>query len=265
MNFINLNGITIHYRYLPCPPLASGDGGKTFLFINSLGTDFRIWDGVVDVLKDFGNILLFDKRGHGLSDVAENTNNLDDFADEVLALLQSLSINRCIPVGLSVGGMIAQILAHRSPEKIEKLVLCDTHFKIGNEQIWNDRIALVKKKGLAAVSDGVMQRWFSSTFRSEKSVRVAGYKNMLECTPVLGYIKTCEAIRDADLTEIAKQIKIPALCVVGSEDKSTLPEEVKNLADLIEGSVFKIIEGSGHIPCVDNPEALSKLIIDFIK
>lgn len=265
MNFINLNGITIHYRYLPCPPLASGDGGRTFLFLNSLGTDFRIWDRVVDVLKDVGNILLFDKRGHGLSGMAENTNGLNDFTEDVLALLQYLSINRCIPVGLSVGGMIAQLLAHRSPETIEKLVLSDTRFKIGNEQIWNDRIAQVREKGIAAISDGVMQRWFSEKFRTEKSVNVSGYKNMLERTPVSGYIKTCEAIRDADLTEIAKQIKSPTLCIVGSEDKSTTPDEVKNLADLIEGSVFKIMKGSGHIPCVDNPEALCKLIIDFIK
>jgi pimeloyl-ACP methyl ester carboxylesterase len=94
---------------------------------------------------------------------------------------------------------------------------------------------------------------------------VAGYKNMLERTPPLGYIKTCEAIRDADLTEIASAIKIPSLCIVGSEDRSTLPDEVRNLADLIKGSRFEVIQGSGHIPCVDNPKIVSKLIIDFLK
>jgi len=109
------------------------------------------------------------------------------------------------------------------------------------------------------------RRYFSEKFRSENAATVAGYKNMLERTPPLGYIKTCEAIRDADLTEIAKQIKIPSLCIAGSEDKSTTPEEVKNLADLIKGSKYQVIEGSGHIPCVDNPELLTKLIIDFIK
>jgi 3-oxoadipate enol-lactonase len=182
-----------------------------------------------------------------------------------MALLEFLSVKKCIPVGLSVGGMIAQILANRIPGKIEKLILCDTRHKIGNEQIWNDRIAAVKENGLASISNGVMQRWFSEKFRNENAIKVSGYKNMLERVLPLGYIKTCEAIRDADLTAVAKQIKIPALCVVGSEDKSTLPEEVKNLADLIEGSRFEVIEGSGHIPCVDNPEALGKLIIDFIK
>ena len=263
MNFTKLNKITIHYKYLPCSPL--GDGGKTFLFINSLGTDFRIWDEVAETLKNYGNILLFDKRGHGLSDVVADTNGLNDFATDAEDLINYLKIEKYIPVGLSVGGMIAQLLAHRNPEKIEKLILCDTRHKIGNAQIWNDRIAAVKEKGLAAISDGVMQRWFSEKFRKEEAVKVLGYKNMLKRTLPLGYIKTCEAIRDADLTTIAKQIKIPTLCVVGSEDKSTTPEEVKNLADLIEGARYEVIEGSGHIPCVDNSTVLSKLIIDFIK
>jgi 3-oxoadipate enol-lactonase len=263
MQFVSINGHTIHYKFLQNSSL--GNGGITFVFINSLGTDFRIWAEVVEVLKQHGNILLFDKRGHGLSDVVENTKGLNDFADDLVALLKYLSIEKSILIGLSVGGMIVQILANRIPHQIEKLIFCDTRFKIGNTAIWNDRINTVKEKGIAAISDGVMQKWFSEKFRKENAAKVSGYKNMLDRQHVLGYIKTVEAIRDADLTEIAKQIKIPSLCVVGSEDRSTLPEEVKDLADLIEGSRFKVIEGSGHIPCVDNPQALSDLIIEFIK
>jgi 3-oxoadipate enol-lactonase len=263
MQFVNINGHIIHYKYLRNSDQNAGDAA--FVFINSLGTDFRIWNEVVEKIKEYGDILLFDKRGHGLSDVVENTNELNDFADDVIALLEHLSLNKCIMIGLSVGGMIAQILANRVPDKIGKLIFCDTRHKIGNAQIWNDRINAVKQKGLSAISDGVMQRWFSEKFRNKNAIKVAGYKNMLERSPVLGYIQTCEAIRDADLTELAKQITIPSLCIVGSEDKSTLPEEVKNLADLIKGSKYEVIEGSGHIPCVDNPEVLSKLIIEFIK
>ena len=262
MKFVNIDGHTLHYNFLPC---ASNASDTTFLFINSLGTDFRIWNEVSESLKRYGNILLFDNRGHGLSSIVESTATLDEFADDAEALLKHLSIKKCIPVGLSVGGMIAQILAVRAASKIPKLILCDTRHKIGNAQIWNDRIAAVNEKGLASVSDGVMQRWFSHSFHETHPEKVMGYKNMLERTPAFGYIQTVVAIRDGDLTEIAKQIKIPTLCIVGSEDKSTTPEEVKNLSDLIAGSRFEIIQGSGHIPCVDNPELLSKLIIDFIK
>lgn len=262
MKFININGHTLHYNFIPC---TSNAADTTFLFINSLGTDFRIWNEVAELLGTIGNILLFDNRGHGLSSIVEGTATVDDFADDVEALLQQLSIKRCIPVGLSVGGMIAQVLAVRTPSKFPKLILCDTCHKIGNAQIWNERIATINEKGLAAISDGVMQRWFSQSFHETHPDKVQGYKNMLERTPAIGYVQTVIAIRDGDLTETAKQIKIPTLCIVGSEDKSTSPEEVKSLSDLIEGSKFEIIQGSGHIPCVDNPGLLSKLIIDFIK
>jgi 3-oxoadipate enol-lactonase len=261
MNFIQCGGHTIHYKYPGFP----ADGRITFVFINSLGTDFRIWDGVVEVLKEHGNILLFDNRGHGLSDAVETTNGLSDFADDVIALLKNLSIEKCIVIGLSVGGMIAQILADRIPQKIERLVLCGTSFKIGNRQFWNERINAVKEGGLSSISDLVMQRWFSKKFRKNNAEKVFGYRNMLERTSPFGYIKTVEAIRDADLASVCKEIKIPSLCVVGSEDKSTPPEAVKQLADLIGGSEYKVIDDSAHIPCVDNPEVLSKMIIDFSK
>ncbi|MEO7044292.1 MAG: 3-oxoadipate enol-lactonase [Ferruginibacter sp.] len=263
MNFAEINGVLIHYKFIQHPSAEKKNDG-TFVFINSLGTDFRIWDDVVELLKEYGNILLFDKRGHGLSAVVNGPNGLNDFTTDLLGLLEYLSIDKCIPVGLSVGGMIAQLIAFQKPSIVDKLVLCNTRFKIGNEQAWNERIGEIKEKGIGAISDGVIQRWFSEQFIKEKPASVAGYANMLERTPTEGYIQTCEAIRDADLTAQSAQIKIKTLCVVGSEDKSTLPEEVKNLADLIEGARFEVIEGSGHIPCVDNPVALSKLIIDFI-
>jgi 3-oxoadipate enol-lactonase len=258
MEFININGHTIHYRWI------SEGRKRTFVFINSLGTDFRIWSDVADQLKADGNILLADKRGHGLSDVVPDTSGLKSYADDVQALMDALNIENAIVVGLSVGGMIAQMLAGRIPGKIEKLVLCDTRHKIGNDQVWNDRIAAVQRSGLAAISEGVMGRWFSEKFRNEHATRVKGYRNMLERTPTTGYIKACEAIRDADLTDIAKEIAIPTLCVVGSEDKSTTVEEVKSLAKLIKGSKFEVIDGSGHIPCVDNPQILVELIRDFV-
>jgi len=264
MDFIKVNGVLIHYRLIQ-NALSERETDQTFVFINSLGTDFRIWDEVVKALKDHGNVLLFDKRGHGLSGVVLNTKGLLDYVEDTVALLDHLGIKKCTLVGLSVGGMIAQLLACHYPGLVDKLILCDTRHKIGNEIIWNERIAAIKEDGLQSISGGVTQKWFSENFRANEKDKVAGYRNMLEHSPALGYIETCKAIRDADLTEIAKQVKAPALCVVGSEDKSTTPEEVKDLADLIDGSIYKIIEGSGHIPCVDNPGTLSKMIIDFIK
>lgn len=258
MQFVNINGHLIHYKHI-----VSKEQTRTFVFINSIGTDFRIWDEVANTVKEHGNVLLFDNRGHGLSDVVEGSNSLDDFTSDTAALLDHLSIQNCVIVGLSLGGMIAKMMASSFPHRIDKLVLCDTGYKIGNTDFWNGRIALVKEKGLDQIWDAVAPRWFSEKFRNEEPVKVRGYKNMLERIPVAGYINACEAIRDADLKETASKIDKPTLCVVGSEDKSTTPADVKDLADVIKGSKYAVIEGSGHLPCVDNPQALSKLIINF--
>lgn len=257
MNFVNINGITLHYKWI------DKGSNKTFVFINSLGTDFRIWNEVVKKVEAHGNVLLYDKRGHGLSDTATPANGLEGFADDLWHLLKHLQIQNCIVIGLSVGGIIAQWLTHHHPNVVEKLILCDTRHKIGVPELWNDRIKQIKETGLKSISDDLMKRWFAPYFHQSSPTVVQGCKNMVERCDPAGYVQTCEGIRDADTTEIAKGIRKKTLCVVGSEDKSTTPEEMKTLVDLIEGSRYEVIEGSGHIPCVDNPEALVKLIVDF--
>jgi 3-oxoadipate enol-lactonase len=237
---------------------------RTFVFINSLGTDFRIWDSVAASLSSLGNILRFDNRGHGLSDVVPGTSSVHDMATDAHELINRLSSGKIIVVGLSVGGMMAQVLANIIPERIEKLVLCDTRHRIGNADIWNERINTVTGHGLEKIADGVMDRWFSESFRKKFPAEVQGYRNMLVRTPVPGYVATCEAIRDGDLTAEATSIRVPTICIVGAEDKSTPVEEVRSLSALIPGSAFEVIEDAGHIPCVDNPKALVKLIKDFV-
>ena len=250
MQFLQHEGIVLHYQWRDYKK------PRTFLFLNSLGTDFRIWDDVVEILKDEGNILLFDKRGHGLSDTNDHTHGLEDYLGDAIALLNHLSINKCIVVGLSVGGMIAQLMAYHYPDKIEYLILCDTRSRIADKTFWNSRIQQVELNGLANISDSIMQRWFPKTFHQNFPEKIAGYKNMLERCSSIGYIQTCAAIRDADLTAKSMEIKFPALCIVGSEDLSTTPAEVKELSALIAGSTYKVIEGSGHLPCVDNPDSI---------
>jgi len=258
MSFISCNGHVIHYSYL------NNDSDKTFLFINSLGTDFRIWEEVADDLKPFANVLLYDKRGHGLSDIAQAKNGLSDYAEDAGCLLETLSVKNCFVVGISVGGMVAPILAHRHPELIKKLVLCGAANKIGTAETWNDRIGQIRSNGLKAITEPLMIRWFSPSFHSNFPERVAGYKNMVERCDVEGYIQTCEAIRDEDITGIAKSLKIPTLCIVGSEDQSVSPDKVRTLAQLIRDSKFEIIDGSCHMTCIDNKKIFTRLITDFI-
>ena len=92
-----------------------------------------------------------------------------------------------------------------------------------------------------------------------------GYTAMLTRTPVDGYVGTCAALRDADLTESTRALKMPALCIVGDQDGATPPDLVRSMADLICNSEFRIIPDAGHLPCIEQPDAVAGLIGTFLR
>ena len=259
MKFARVNQVVLHYE------VAGDDAAPPLVFSNSLGTDFRIWDHVVDRLKDRYRIIRYDKRGHGLSEATPAPYRLSDHIDDLEALLAYLRIERTAIVGLSVGGMIAQGLAARRPELFAALVLADTGHRVGTPARWNERIDAVNKGGIAAIAEGVLKLWFTPAFRSPDNPDFAGYQAMLTRTDISGYVGTCAALREADLTETTRALRLPVLCLVGDQDGSTPPDLVRSLADLIPGAEFKIIAGAGHLPNVEQPEAFADLVSAFLE
>lgn len=258
MRFARVNEVVLHHRVEGLPD------APTVVFSNSLGTDFRVWD---PLLAHFGRglrLVRYDKRGHGLSEARPAPYDIMDHVEDLAALLDHLGIERAVVVGLSVGGIIAQGLSGLQPERIRGLVLCDTAHKIGPPEMWDQRIAAIEAGGIEALADPIMERWFSRGFHRDRSEELAGWRNMLVRTPVEGYLGTAAAIRDADMTERARAVRVPTLCLGGSEDGSTPPELVGELASLIPGARFEVIEGAGHLPGVEAPETLAGLIKDFL-
>ncbi len=259
MSFAAINGIVLHFDD------AGSAGLPVIAFSNSLGTDFRIWDGVVRILKPEFRLIRYDKRGHGLSEAPPAPYAMSDHVDDLAGLLDHLGVEDALVVGLSVGGMIAQSLAAERPDLARALVLCDTAHKIGTADLWDSRITAVESDGIVAIADGILERWFPSRFHAEQPTELAGYRNMLCRTPTSGYAGTCAAIRDTDLTETTGQLGLPALCVVGSEDGATTPDLVRSLSELLPDGRFETIAGSGHLPCLDQPRVLAGLIRAFAK
>jgi 3-oxoadipate enol-lactonase len=259
MPFMRANGVVLHYE---------DRGDKTapaLVFSNSLGTDFRIWDAVLPLLGSGHRFIRYDKRGHGLSEATPAPYKMADHVGDLTAILDTLGVTKAVIVGLSVGGMIAQALASTRPDLVRALVLCDTAHKIGTTELWNQRIDAVTKNGIASISGAILERWFTPAYRSPDNADFAGYANMLTRTPVAGYAGTCAALRDADLTELTRALRLPVLCVVGDKDGATPPDLVRSTAELIRGAEFRIIADAGHIPCVEQPRALAGLIGTFLK
>jgi 3-oxoadipate enol-lactonase len=233
----------------------------------------------VDILKHHGNILRFDKAGHGLSDlrfwnfrfttgdteIVNQKSEIVNYSNDVLGLMDFLDIQKAVIVGLSIGGIIAQYLAIHHAERIERLILSNTAPKVGSEEGWNTRIKTVKKDGIASIADNIMKVWFSENFRNNRKNELLGYKMMVSNINLEGYIQACEALKINDLTNEFDKIKVPTLCFAGTEDGSTPPVQVKAMADLIPNSTYILIEGVGHIPCVEVPELMAKHILAFVK
>jgi len=259
MNFLKTADAVIHYR-----THGLETGKPVIAFANSLGTDFRIWDEVVERLQDRFAFVLHDKRGHGLSDLASAPYTMDDHVKDMAALLDHLALKQVIVCGLSVGGMIAQGLYASRPDLVRALILSNTAHKIGTPEMWNSRIDAIRKGGIAALLEPIMERWFTPPFRVESNSLYAGCCTMLLRQSAEGYSGTCAALRDADFTAQAPAIAVPTLCIVGDQDGSTPPALVQSLADLIPGGRFAVVEGAGHIPCLEQPDAYVAALRPFL-
>ena len=167
-------------------------------------------------------------------------------------------------MGLSIGGIIGQRLAVLHPDRIEKLVLSNTAPKIGTADSWNARIEIVQEQGMLAVTEGVLQRWFPTHFQNEHPTELTGYRRMIEQTSPIGYVRACEAIRDEDLTNQLTAVRVPTLCIGGTNDIATPPDLIQAMAATIPNARFELIDGAGHIPCAQMPETVARLILDFV-
>ena len=235
------------------------------IFLNSLGTDFRVWDKLLDVLGERFRTVRIDKRGHGLSTNYKNDISIENLAKDVCSLVDYLNLKNICLVGLSIGGLIALEFIKQRPNICNKLILCDTAPKIGTKDMWTDRIKRVKEGGIEAISDDILARWFSNSFLKNEADELQMWRSMLTRTTKSAYIGCCEAISRCDLTEQAKIINMPTLVIVGDEDGSTPVNLVKDTANLIKGSTFRIIKKAGHLPCVEQPNEMGFMFLQFLE
>jgi 3-oxoadipate enol-lactonase len=259
MRVAQIAGIRLHYA------VSGPEDGRPVVFANSLGTDFRVWDALLRRLPDGLRILRYDMRGHGLSDVPEGDYTIEALVADAAELMERAGFRGAVFVGLSIGGLVAQGLAARRPDLVRALVLSNTAAKIGTPETWGERIAAVRAGGIEAIADGVMEKWFTPAFRQGRADELAGWRHMLTRTPVEGYLGCCAALAAADLRASTARLALPVLAVAGAEDGSTPPELVRETAASIVGSRFEVIPGTGHIPCVEAPDALAALIAAFMK
>lgn len=249
------NGIAQFYRRV-------GDGPPVVL-IHALGLDHRLWDAQISSLASAFQVLAYDVRGHGASDVPTGPYTISDFADDLVGLLDALGIERPHLVGISMGGMIAQEFALTWPERVASLLLADTaseYNQEGRRQL-AERARIAEERGMEPLIEPTIERWFTEEFRRRSPDAVERIRSLLGQAHSSGYAASCRAIAAADLTERLLNIVAPTLVVVGSEDRSTPPDVALQIHEHIPGSRYRVMPGAAHLTNVAKPEEFTRAIV----
>ena len=185
-------------------------------------------------------------------------------ADDLIALLDRLDVERAHLVGLSLGGMVAISVAAERPDRVASLALLATSAHLGPEQMWIDRAHTARTQGMAVLGGSVVERWFTPRFRAEQRDEVAAMQKMVESTPAEGYAAACEAIRHMDLRERLASIMAPTIAIAGAEDPVTTPEHLRLIADAIPGARLEIVDGAAHLLNVEEQGPVTALLLEHL-
>lgn len=244
MPFFRLNDIKLYYEI--------HGAGDPLLLIPGLGSDAATWINFLPLVdKDF-RVILVENRGSGRSSKPADGYSTSAMAEDVFALLEHLEADRAHVIGKSMGGMIAQVLAARHPERIRSLVLVSSlmrHDDFGEELLELGRI-MAQKGGLFATYRQAFLLSYSREFCMQNRSRLKEVQDLLiqmDSQELLrGYLGQSIACQQHDSRKFAPKIQAPTLVIVGKDDMITPPEASQELAAAIPGAELVIHPQGGH-------------------
>jgi 3-oxoadipate enol-lactonase len=232
---------------------------------NSLGSTMSMWDAQADALAEHFRVVRYDTRGHGGSPVPAGPYDIDDLADDVVALLDTLGVDRAHVVGLSLGGMTGMRLAARNPERVDRLVVLCTGARLDPSSAWHDRAATVREHGTAAFAEAVVQRWYTAPFLEANPDARARCEAVVARTPAEGYSSCCEVIATMDLRDDLPTISAPTLAIAGADDPATPPPFLEAIADSVQDGRLLVVPESAHLANAEQPQTITPAIIEHLK
>lgn len=234
---------------------------------HSLACNISMWDQQMELLLKAGfKVLRFDTRGHGRSAAPEGLYTLEELADDVHELFGTLGIEHTHWVGLSMGGMIGETYALKYPGVFTSLVLADTTSRRppGADEMWGERMKIAQQKGMEALVESTLARWFTEPFRKARPDVMARIGGDIRNTPVPGFVGCCHAISKVDVLDRLPEIKCPVLIMVGEDDHGTPPEMARQIHANLPGSELLVISSAAHLSNVEQPEVFNRKLLSFL-
>lgn len=233
------------------------------VFSNSLGTDHGMWQPQLNELKSHFNVITYDTRGHGESDVISDT-TLQNLAEDVVDILDALKVEKAHFCGISMGGITGLWLGIHHPERFLSITVANSAAKIGQAEAWLSRAESVEQNGLAELVKTTHTRWFSEKFDYQHNVVAQTTIQSLANTPAQGYANACRALAHADLRDEITQIQVPVLLIAGTADPVTTVVDAEFMQNAIKNSQIAKLEAS-HLSNIEQPQRFTQELTRFIQ
>lgn len=262
MAYQKCNGINIYYE--------QHGSGTPLVLISGLGGDHFFWQSSIEVLSQKFRVITFDTRGIGKTDAPPEPYSMDIFTEDLLALMDTLQIEKAQLLGFSMGGCIALSFALKYPGRVEKLIVAGSHAKTSMQiRLFIDAVVAAYETGLSAKQMfNLICPWlFSNKFMSlPLNAAFLEYdENEPDPQPLYAWKNQWLALREYDVANRLHEIKLPTLILNGDEDLFASMEQAHHLYNNIKDSELKILNGAGHLINYESLDLFNKYVVEFLQ
>ena len=218
----------------------------------SLGTSYALWDAVAPELSIGHRVVRWNLPGHGGSapDLIKAGATVGDLADLVLALADSLGIDRFAYAGVSLGGAVGLHLAVHHPDRLDSLAVICSSAHFNGSRPWEERAERVRREGVEWLAENAGSRWFTPGFSVPRLV-----EDQRTADPE-AYAACCDALAAFDLRDRLGEIAVRTLLVAGRQDPATPPPHLREIADAVPASTLVELPNASHLAPAQCPEAV---------
>lgn len=243
--------------------------GPAILFIHGYPLDHAMWEPQLAGLDGWLRIAP-DLRGMGQSDAPDLGYSMATYADDLLALLTTLGVDKAVICGLSMGGYVAFEMLRRAPERVRALIVVDSRAEADTAEIRRARDAEAGKAregGPDAIADNMLPKFFDNRPTAVDQAIQDQIRRVIVATPYAGLLGAIGALRDRpdSFATLRAQQELPALVIVGEEDKITPPERAQAMVDVLPNGELVVIPGAGHLASLERPDAVNTAMRGFLE
>jgi YbgC/YbaW family acyl-CoA thioester hydrolase len=242
--------------------------GPALLFVHGYPLGRYLWRHQVDNLAGWRRINP-DLRGLGQSAVGAGPGRLEQYGDDLIAVLDALGVEQAVICGLSMGGYVALDLARRYRSRIAGLILIATRAEGENVEGRRGRDAAVgvaRRHGSTAIAESMVPKIFAPGAPQRVPELIATVREQIAATPVEGIVQALEAMRDRpdNRSLLPSLAGIPTLVLSGAADLIIPVAEMRSMAGAIPGAVYQAIDEAGHLPPLEQSAATTAAIAGFL-